>query len=89
MVSPADDKVGIPPTGRRRPAWLRRWRLPVMLVAALVVMAVAQELTVLLDGTGVRCPPFDSYVEHLVRYVREVHEAKRKKLEEETFDPFD
>jgi thioester reductase-like protein len=42
-----------------------------------------------LDGTGVRCPPFDSYVENLVRYVREVHEARRRKLEEEVFDPFD
>jgi len=43
----------------------------------------------LLDGTGLRCPPFDGYVEHLVRYVREVHDARRRKLEEEVFDPFD
>jgi nucleoside-diphosphate-sugar epimerase len=43
----------------------------------------------LLEGTGVRCPSFDGYVENLVRYVREVHDARRKKLEDEVFDPFD
>ncbi len=43
----------------------------------------------LLEGTGIRCPPFDSYVDTLVAYVREVHAARRQKLEEEVFDPFD
>jgi thioester reductase-like protein len=43
----------------------------------------------LLDGTGVRCPPLDAYVDNLVRYVREVQEARRQKLEEEVFDPFE
>ncbi len=43
----------------------------------------------LLKGTGIECPPFDSYVEHLVRYIREVHAAKAKKIEEEVFDPFE
>jgi thioester reductase-like protein len=43
----------------------------------------------LLDGTGVRCPPFDKYVDNLVRYVREVQAQKRQRLEEEAFDPFD
>jgi thioester reductase-like protein len=43
----------------------------------------------LLDGTGVRCPPFDSYVDHLVRFVREVQAQKRQRLEDETADPFD
>ena len=43
----------------------------------------------LLDEAGIRCPPFDSYVETLVRYVKEVHSARRKTLEEESFDPFD
>jgi thioester reductase-like protein len=44
---------------------------------------------VLLDGTGVRCPSFDVYVDPLVRFVREVHAARRRKLEDEVFDPFD
>jgi thioester reductase-like protein len=43
----------------------------------------------LLEDTGVRCPPFDGYVDNLVKYVREVHQARRQKLEEEAFDPFD
>lgn len=43
----------------------------------------------LLAETGVECPSFDSYVDALVRYVREVHEARRAKLEDEVFDPFD
>lgn len=43
----------------------------------------------LLHGTGIECPPFDSYVDNLIRYVREVHAARRKKLEDEVFDPFE
>ena len=38
---------------------------------------------------NVRCPHFDAYVDNLVRYVREVHAARRQKLEDEVFDPFD
>jgi thioester reductase-like protein len=43
----------------------------------------------LLADTGIVCPPFDSYVDRLIRYVREVHAARRQKLEDEVFDPFD
>ena len=43
----------------------------------------------LLEDTGVRCPPFDTYVDNLVRYVREVQEQRRQKLDDESFDPFD
>ncbi len=43
----------------------------------------------LLDGSGIRCPPFDAYVDHLVRYVKEVYAAKRRRTEEEIVDPFD
>ncbi|SFJ43020.1 CPBP family intramembrane glutamic endopeptidase [Amycolatopsis sacchari] len=38
--------------GRTPPAWLHTWRLPVMVVALLVILVVAQQLTVLLSGTG-------------------------------------
>jgi hypothetical protein len=43
----------------------------------------------LLAEHGVRCPPFDSYVDNVIRYVREVHAARRQKLEDEVFDPFE
>jgi dephospho-CoA kinase len=45
----------------------------------------------LLEGTGLRCPGFEKYVQHLVRYVQEVHAQRRGggSIEEETFDPFD
>lgn len=43
----------------------------------------------LLRGTGIECPSFDTYVDNIVRYVREVHAARRQKLEDEVFDPFE
>lgn len=43
----------------------------------------------LLRGTGIECPCFSNYVENLVRYVKEVHAARRQKHEDEIFDPFD
>jgi thioester reductase-like protein len=49
----------------------------------------AQNTAQLLAGAGIECPTFDSYVDALVRFVREVHEARRAKLEDEVFDPFD
>jgi hypothetical protein len=44
----------------------------------------------LLAGSDLRCPPFDDYVDALVRYVREV-QAQRRTLaaSEEDADPFD
>jgi thioester reductase-like protein len=43
----------------------------------------------LLDQAGIKCPPFDAYAEHVVTFVRSVHAARRQKLEDEVFDPFD
>ncbi|HKA88270.1 MAG TPA: SDR family oxidoreductase [Haliangiales bacterium] len=43
----------------------------------------------LLEGTGIRCPSFESYVDALIRYVRDVHAERRRKLEDDVFDPFD
>ncbi|HKE18632.1 MAG TPA: hypothetical protein VKB80_27330, partial [Kofleriaceae bacterium] len=43
----------------------------------------------LLQGTGTCCPPFDTYAENLVHFVRDTHAARRTKLEDEVFDPFD
>jgi hypothetical protein len=42
----------------------------------------------LLQGSDIHCPPFDSYAENLVHFVRGAHAAKRQKLEDEVFDPF-
>jgi dephospho-CoA kinase len=44
----------------------------------------------LLEGTGLRCPSFEKYVAVLVKYVQEVHAARRvTSIEDEVFDPFD
>jgi thioester reductase-like protein len=43
----------------------------------------------LLAGTGIECPPFDAYVDQLIRWVREVKSAERQALENEVFDPFE
>jgi thioester reductase-like protein len=42
-----------------------------------------------LRASDIHCPPFDTYAESLVHFVRGVHAAKRQKLEDEVFDPFD
>ena len=47
----------------------------------------------LLADTGIVCPPFESYVGNLVRYVKEARAARKKggagieAIEDETFDP--
>ena len=38
---------------------------------------------------NVRCPPFDSYVDPLVRYVRDVQARKKQARDEEAQDPLD
>jgi thioester reductase-like protein len=42
-----------------------------------------------LRPTGLYCPPFDSYVDPLVRYVREASAQRRQQAEPEQVDPFD
>jgi thioester reductase-like protein len=41
------------------------------------------------DPWHVRCPPFDAYVDNLVRYVRQVQEKKKQARDEEAVDPLD
>ena len=43
----------------------------------------------LLEGSGIACPPFETYVDNLVRYVREVRETRNQQLPDEEFDPLD
>jgi nucleoside-diphosphate-sugar epimerase len=42
----------------------------------------------LLDGTGIRCPPLSSYLDKLVKYVRQVYQ-QRKDAKIEVEDPLD
>jgi thioester reductase-like protein len=87
---------GFIPTGlakavMRTPGLERLARAPLSFLEALdhLVFYNARRATELLEGTGIHCPPFDSYVDNLIRYVREVHAARRQKLEDEVFDPFE
>jgi thioester reductase-like protein len=43
----------------------------------------------LLRGTGLYCPPFERYVDNLIRYIRSIQAEKQKHLEDEVSDPFD
>jgi thioester reductase-like protein len=42
-----------------------------------------------LRHTEVWCPPFETYVDNLVRYVKDVRAARRRRLDEEVADPLD
>jgi len=87
---------GFIPTGlakvvMRTPGLERLARAPLAFLDSFDHLAFynCRQTLALLKGTGIECPPFDSYVDHLVRYVREVHAARRKKIEDEVFDPFE
>jgi thioester reductase-like protein len=42
-----------------------------------------------LEAHGVSCPPFEGYVDNLVRYVRDVQQRRRVAAEEQSIDPLD
>ena len=42
-----------------------------------------------LRHTNIWCPPFESYVDNLVRYVKDVRAARRRSQEEDISDPLD
>lgn len=42
-----------------------------------------------LRGTDVWCPAFETYVDNLVRYVKDVRAARRQRLDEDVTDPLD
>jgi len=75
----------------RAPGLERLARAPLAFLESFNHMAFynARNTLALLRGTDLECPPFESYVEHLIRYVRDVHAARKAQLEEEVFDPFD
>jgi thioester reductase-like protein len=87
---------GVIPAGLARallkaPGLERLARAPLAFLEAFNHLALynCRHALALLSECGVRCPPFDDYVDHLVRYVREVQAARRQRLEEETPDPFE
>lgn len=43
----------------------------------------------LLAGTSVTCPPFGTYVDALITYLRESHETKQRRFSEEVVDSLD
>lgn len=55
------------------------------------VMYNSRHAMALLADHGIACPPFDTYVENLVRYVRSSYEERRHRTEasEEVADPLD
>jgi thioester reductase-like protein len=96
----ADRKAprGVIPTGLARallraPGLERLARAPLAFLEAFNHLALynCRHALGLLDDSParVRCPPFDAYVDHLVRYVREVQAQRRQRLEEEAPDPFE
>jgi len=42
-----------------------------------------------LRNTPIWCPPLESYVDNLVRYVKDVRAARRRRIDEEAPDPLD
>jgi thioester reductase-like protein len=87
---------GIIPAGLARallkaPGLERLARAPLAFLEAFNHLALynCRHTMELLEGTGVRCPPFDTYAGNLVRYVRDVQAQKKQRLEDEAVDPFD
>jgi hypothetical protein len=89
---------GVIPTGLARallraPGLERLARAPLAFLEAFNHLALynSRHTLELLTGDpwNVRCPPFDAYVAHLVRYVREVQALRKQQQEDEAVDPFD
>jgi len=96
----ADKKAprGVIPTGLARallkaPGLERLARAPLAFLEAFNHLALynCRHTLTLLSGDPwhVRCPPFDAYVDNLVRYVREVQAKKKQARDEEAADPLD
>jgi thioester reductase-like protein len=96
----ADKKAprGVIPTGLARallkaPGLERLARAPLAFLEAFNHLALynCRHTLSLLSGDPwhVRCPPFDAYVDNLVRYVREVQAKKKQARDEEAADPLD
>ena len=96
----ADKKAprGVIPTGLARallraPGLERLARAPLAFLEAFNHLALynCRHTLSLLSGDPwhVRCPPFDSYVDNLVRYVRDVQARKKQARDDESADPFD
>jgi thioester reductase-like protein len=96
----ADKKAprGVIPTGLARallkaPGLERLARAPLAFLEAFNHLALynCRHTLTLLSGEpwSVRCPPFDAYVDPLVRYVRKVQADKKQARDDEAADPLD
>lgn len=96
----ADKKAprGVIPTGLARallkaPGLERLARAPLAFLEAFNHLALynCRHTLTLLSGEpwNVRCPPFDAYVDPLVRYVRKVQADKKQARDDEAVDPLD
>ena len=96
----ADKKAprGVIPTGLARallkaPGLERLARAPLAFLEAFNHLALynCRHTLTLLSGEpwSVRCPPFDAYVDPLVRYVRKVQADKKQARDDEASDPLD
>lgn len=84
--------TGIARTLLRTPGVEKLARAPVAFLESFdhQVLYNSRNAQSLLEATDIRCPPFDSYVENLVRHVQEVRTARRERPdEEEASDPLD
>lgn len=83
--------TGLAKTVLRTPGLDRLARAPLAFLESFDHLAFynARQTLQLLKDTKIACPSFDTYVDQIVRYVREVHTARRQKLEDEVFDPFE
>lgn len=96
----ADKKMprGVIPSGLARallkaPGLERLARAPLAFLEAFNHLALynCRHALTLLSGSpwNVRCPPLDSYVDNLVRYVRQVQHERKQARDEEPADPLD
>lgn len=75
----------------RAPGLERIARAPLAMLDALdhLVIYNCRNTMALLDGTGIRCPEFEDYVDNLIRYVKAVKADRRRAEDEVTPDPLD
>src|SRR5262249_61153902 len=75
----------------RTPGIERLARAPLAFIESLdhLTFYNCRHATALLRDAGIVCPTFDAYADNLIRYVREGAAARRPKLEDEVFDPFE
>jgi thioester reductase-like protein len=83
--------LGIAKALLKAPGLARLAQTPLALVEAFnhLVFYNCRNTLEILDGTGVSCPPFESYAETLIRFVQQRSRERRAETENEAVDPLD